>query len=69
MITNESTTDRTIRAIAGAGGLAGGLALGIGTPGGVLLAALGGILVVTGAVGFCPLYRLFGVSTARVRKQ
>lgn len=29
------------------------------------LMAVGAILVLTAAVGFCPLYRLFGISTNR----
>ena len=37
-------------------------------PGGVLaivLFALGAVMLLTGIVGFCPLYRVFGVTTCR----
>jgi hypothetical protein len=37
--------------------------------GGILLVVVGGILVVTAAVGFCPLYRILGLSTARADKE
>ena len=61
---NESTTDRVLRVIAGLvllavwafGWVAGGL--------GIVFAIVGAILAITGAAGFCLLYRLFGVSTA-----
>lgn len=69
MIINESTTDRVIRVVVGAVALAAAVMLGVGTTGGVLLLVLGGILVVTGAVGFCPLYRLLGVSTVRASRK
>ncbi len=37
-----------------------------GTLANVLL-ALAGIFVVTSFIGFCPLYRLFGISTCKVK--
>ena len=59
---NESNTDRIVRAVAGIVllGLAflafdGGLAIALG--------AVGGILLVTGAIGWCPLYSLFRFRT------
>lgn len=69
MIINESTPDRFIRVVVGAVALVAAVMLGVGTAGGILLLALGGILVVTGAVGFCPLYRLLGVSTVRASRK
>jgi hypothetical protein len=65
---NESTVDRIIRAVLGIAALVGAVATGIGTAGGIVLLVLGGILVVTAAVGFCPLYRVLGLSTCPVRK-
>lgn len=66
MNTNEGTVDRLIR-------IAVGLVLAIlmltGVVSGLLgwvFLVLGGVLAVTGAVGFCPLYALFGVRTCRV---
>ena len=68
MQTNESTIDRIIRAIVGVAALAGALAIGIGSVGGILLLVVGGVLVVTAATGFCPLYRVLGLSTVKAEK-
>ena len=69
MQTNVGTTDRIIRAIAAIAALIGALALGIGTAGGILLLVVGGVLAVTAAVGFCPLYRVLGMNTCPVSKR
>lgn len=69
MQTNVGSVDRIIRAIAGIAALIGAVALGIGSGGGIALLVVGGILVVTAAVGFCPLYRVLGVSTCPVPKR
>lgn len=62
-MSNESTLDRGIRALLAL------LLLAVGTvAGGALrptLWVLAGILGVTAAVGFCPLYRLLGINTRR----
>ena len=63
---NEGNTDRILRVVGGVslaalgfgGVIAGGLGRGIGV--------VGIVLVLTGAIGFCPLYALFGISTCRV---
>ncbi|MBK9714800.1 MAG: DUF2892 domain-containing protein [Kouleothrix sp.] len=60
--TNESTLDRAIRAVAGLVLLA----LVFTALSGILqiVAAVAGlILLATSAIGFCPLYALFGFST------
>jgi hypothetical protein len=63
---NEGPVDRTIRVVAGilliAVGLLplGGLEASVG---GVVVAAFGLWLIVTGAIGFCPLYVPFGINT------
>ena len=36
---------------------------------GPVLLVLGAILLFTGAFGFCPLYKVFGISTAKVSDQ
>ncbi len=62
---NESRTDRIIRVILGIALLALGL---FGMYGGWLTWAayiLGGILLLTGIAGFCPLYALLKINTAR----
>ena len=68
MKTNEGTTDRIIRAVVGIAALLGAFALGQGTLGFVLLIVVGAVLLVTAAVGFCPLYRVFGISTCPVAR-
>jgi uncharacterized membrane protein len=69
MSTNESTLDRIIRGVVGAIALVVAVVVGVGSVGGILLVVVGGILVVTAAVGFCPLYRILGLSTARADKK
>ncbi len=63
MVTNESTTDRVIR-------VALGLVLGFlvykhigGIVGMWIFGILGAISLVTGATGFCAIYRLVGIRT------
>ena len=65
MKTNESTLDRVIRVVIGIvllvlgwGGLVGG---GLG----LALKILGFIPLITGIIGFCPLYALFKTSTKK----
>lgn len=64
---NEATWDRFGRVALGvfvlwfglgSGALSGAAAMG--------LSVVGGVLLVTGIVGFCPLYRVFGLSTCPV---
>lgn len=69
MATNEGTIDRIIRAVLGAAALVAAVMLGIGSTGGIVLLVVGGVLMVTAAVGFCPLYRVLGVNTCPVEKR
>lgn len=65
---NESTADRLIRTIAGAGLLVASLAsLGVmsAKPLGILSAVIGAVLLFTAATGSCLIYRLVGVDTAK----
>lgn len=65
MNTNESPVDRIIRVIVGIVLIALGL-LGIASGVWMWVAyILGAVLLITGIVGFCPLYKLFKFSTAR----
>ena len=64
---NESNQDRGIRAVVGIIALL----IGLFAVGGFLRALLiivGLFLVITAAVGFCPLYRLLGINTCKVRR-
>lgn len=60
---NESTLDRILRAIGGAGAVIAGIMLS--GPAKIILLVIGAVLLLTAAVGFCPLYRLFGLSTCK----
>ena len=60
---NELSVDRIIRGVVGIALLASALG-GIVTGGlGVFLMVIGAVLLLTGVVGFCPLYRLFKFRT------
>lgn len=64
---NASNQDRGIRAVVGIIALL----IGLFAVGGFLRALLiivGLVLVITAAVGFCPLYRLLGINTCKVRR-
>ena len=65
---NEGNIDRIIR-VAGGGTLAalgfGGVIAGVF---GTVVGAVGVVLILTGAIGFCPLYALFGMNTCPVAK-
>lgn len=62
---NESTLDRWLRAIGAV--VAGIVAIAIGSSSvaGIIVWVVAGILALTAATGFCPLYRVLGVSTHR----
>ncbi len=63
---NESSLDRLVRALAGAGLLVAAFAgLGAATAAGIVAIVLGAVLLFTAATGFCAIYRLFGLSTGR----
>ena len=66
MTQNENTTDRIISIIIALAALAGSIMIGITTIVGVILLIVAVVMVATAAVGFCPLYRLFGISTCKV---
>jgi len=64
---NMNSVDRIIRVVIAIAAVVGASAVGFGSLGAWLLLAVGAIMLVTAAVGFCPLYRVFGVSTCKVR--
>lgn len=63
---NVGSIDRIIRIVAGLVLLAGFFFLG-GTLG-IILGVLGLVFLVTGLIGWCPLYQLFHLSTGQARK-
>ena len=64
---NMNGVDRIIRVVIAIVAVAVAAALGFGTVGAWLLLVVGAVMLVTAAVGFCPLYRVLGVSTCKVR--
>ena len=66
MVRNESNTDRILRALIGAALLIAWIAGWLGGALAVVLGIVGLVLVATAIVGFCPLYRVLGISTCPV---
>ena len=65
MKTNESNVDRIIRAVVGIVLLYvgfGGVLSGVGA---IVADVVGVVLLATAAIGFCPLYRMFNLSTLK----
>lgn len=63
MTRNMGSLDRVVRLVAAVVLVVGALLVGAGTTVGVVLLVVAAVLAVTAAVGFCPLYRLLGLST------
>jgi hypothetical protein len=63
MTRNEGTIDRAIRVVASFALGAAAFATGLDSALGIVLAVLAVIMLATGATGFCPLYRVFGLNT------
>jgi DUF2892 family protein len=60
---NMGAADRAARVVLAALGWWLAASLGYATAGGVIVLVVAGILVVTAAAGYCPLYTLLSVST------
>lgn len=70
MKANEGSADRTLRILLGIALLIVSFVwLGVtaGNITGIIAAIIGAVLVLTGLVGFCPAYRLVGMSTCKVK--
>ena len=66
MTPNVGSLDKTIRLIAGAVLLA--LALfqfGWQSPIGIITMVIGAILIITGLINFCPLFKVLGIKTTK----
>lgn len=61
---NVGTVDRAARAVVGAAALAWAFVTGVSSGAGLALLLVAAVLLGTAAVGFCPLYRLLGLSTS-----
>ena len=68
---NMGSTDRAIRAFVVAPvAIVAAVIVGAGSVGGIIALAVAAIMLATAAIGFCPLYVLFGIATTgnRVRR-
>lgn len=63
---NEAGIDRVVRGVVAVAAAIAAFAVGPTTGGGIALAVVAVVMAGTAATGFCPLYRLFGISTCRV---
>lgn len=63
MTTNEGSVDRIVRAIVGVALLVVAFAGMVTGAWAWVLGIVGAVLLVTGAVGFCPLYGVLGMRT------
>jgi hypothetical protein len=62
---NVGAIDRVIRFIIGLVLLYGGYYFGISTIVGIVLIVLGAISFIESLIGFCLIYKIFGISTAK----
>ena len=60
---NENGTDRAIRTIVGIVLLAGALMAPVATGGKIGMGVVGLVALTTATLGFCPLYKILGIST------
>ncbi len=67
MSRNENGIDRWVRVVIAIAAVVAAGAVGFGTVGAWILLVVGAIMLVTAVTGFCPLYRIFGLSTAKSR--
>lgn len=63
---NQSPLDRGVRGVVGSALVVTSIAgLGLTTPLGIVAGAVGAVLLVTAATGFCPLYRVLSIDTVK----
>lgn len=67
MTRNVGPADRIIRLAVAVLAVVGAIAVGADTLGGIVLFLVAAIMLVTSVLGTCPLYRLIGVNTCKVR--
>jgi len=65
MTSNTSTIDRIIRVVIAVIAVIAAVSVGASSTLGIVLFVVAAIMLGTAAVGFCPLYRIFGLSTKK----
>jgi hypothetical protein len=68
MTANVGSTDKIVRLVLALVAFGFAFVTGIGTALGIVLLVVGVILAATAFTGFCPIYRVFGMSTGPVRR-
>jgi Protein of unknown function (DUF2892) len=69
MSVNMGSIDRMLRAfIVVPVAIVVAIVAGVGSVIGIVLLAIAAIMLVTAAVGFCPLYKLLGINTCSLRR-
>lgn len=63
---NTGNADRAVRVVVAVVAVVAAFLLGFGSVGGIILLVVAAVMLVTAAVGFCPLYRVFGINTCKV---
>ena len=60
---NVGNVERVVRGVLAVGAVAGSAVFGVLTGWGIVLLVVAGIAALTGATGYCPIYRVLGVGT------
>ena len=68
MTANVGSTDKIVRLVLALVAFGFALVAGIGTALGIVLLLVGVVLAATAFSGFCPIYRVLGMSTCPVRR-
>lgn len=67
MNANVGSADKVIRLVIAVVAAVVAFMVGAGSVLGIILLVVAAVMLITAAVGFCPLYRLFGVNTCKVK--
>ena len=67
MCKNVGGTEKVIRFVLGGGVMVVALVLDLPTWGTVTLSVVGIVALVTGAVGYCPAWSIFGINTCQAK--
>jgi hypothetical protein len=67
MNANVGNADKVVRVVIAAVAAILAFVIGAGTVGGIILLVVAVVMLATAAMGFCPLYRIFGMSTCKVK--
>lgn len=66
---NVGNTDRLVRIVIAVVAVVLAIVVGPSSVGGIILFVVAGMLTATAAIGWCPPYQLFGVTTCKMTKR